>query len=82
MVHGYCMCVHILQSYSHTISCQICILSYGTVVLFIGFRISCPTFPPTNQPDIYFVTTWQRWLGIAKPKNVFRSTPNLCIKKF
>jgi len=25
---------------------------------------------------ISFMTTWQHWLGMAKPKNVFRSTPN------
>ena len=28
----------------------------------------------------YFLTAWQYWLGIAKPKNVFRSTLNFCIK--
>ena len=33
-----------------------------------------------NQLDIYFLTLWEHWLGIAKPKNVFRSTTiNLCI---
>ena len=26
------------------------------------------------------MTAWQHWLGIAKPKNVFRSTLNLCIR--
>ena len=34
----------------------------------------------TNQPNINFVTAWQHWLDIAKPKNVFRSTLNLFIK--
>jgi len=23
------------------------------------------------QLDIYFLTVWEHWLGIAKPKNVF-----------
>ena len=36
--------------------------------------------PPKNLPNIYFLTAWQHWLGITKPKNVFRSTLNLCIK--
>jgi len=27
-----------------------------------------------NQPHISFSTVWQHWLGIAKPKNVVRST--------
>ena len=44
------------------------------------FGLSCPKILPTNQPNIFFVTAWQHWLGIAKPKNVFRSTLNLCIK--
>ena len=33
--------------------------------------------PPKNQPNIYFVKAWPHWLGMAKPKNVFRSTLNL-----
>ena len=32
---------------------------------------------PTKQPNVYFVTTWQHCLGIAKPKNIFGSTLNL-----
>ena len=35
---------------------------------------------PQNQPDIYFVTLWEHWLGLAKPKNVFRSILNPSIK--
>jgi len=34
-----------------------------------------PKYHPKNQPDISFSVVWQYWLGIAKPKNVFRSTP-------
>ena len=49
-------------------------------VLCIGIMGVWDFFPPTNQPNIYFMTAWQHWLGIAMPKNVFRSTPNLCIK--
>ena len=30
--------------------------------------------------DIYFLTLWEYWLGLAKPKNVFRSTLNPSIK--
>ena len=33
-----------------------------------------PKLLPQNQLDIYFLTVWEHWLGIAKPKNVFRST--------
>ena len=46
----------------------------------LRFGVSCLKIPPTNQPNIYFVTAWQHWLDIAKPKNVFRSTVNLFIK--
>ena len=58
-------------------------LSYSTVVLYIGIMKVLgflPKIPPTNQPNIYFLTVGQYWLGITKPKNVFRSTLNLCIK--
>ena len=58
----------------------IVILSYSTVVLYIGFGVFCPKIPPRNLPNIYFLTAWQHWLGIAEPKNVFRWTLNLCIK--
>jgi len=37
-------------------------------------------FLPKNPPNIYFLTAWQYWNFSAKPKNVFRSTLNLCIK--
>ena len=30
--------------------------------------------------DIYFVTVWEHWLGIAKPKNVYTSILNPSIK--
>ena len=30
--------------------------------------------PKNPQPNINFVTAWQHWVGITKPKNVFRST--------
>jgi len=42
------------------------------VVLYlkeIGFGAFCPTISPINEPH---TTVWQYWLGIAKPKNVFR----------
>jgi len=41
--------------------------------------VFCPKIPPTNPPNIYFLTAWQHWLGIVKSKSVFRSTLNLCI---
>ena len=53
------------------------------VVLFIGImKVGVLTLKshPKNQPNINFVTAWQYWLGTAKPKNVFRSTLNLCTK--
>ena len=28
-----------------------------------------PKLSPQNQLDIYFLTFWEHWLGIAKPKN-------------
>ena len=40
----------------------------------LGFFV--PKIPPQNQLNIYFVTSKQDWLGIAKPKNVFRSAIN------
>ena len=53
---------------------------YSTVVLYVymdhrdlGFLAK---YHPQNQLNIYFVTSMQDWLGIAKPKNVFRSTIN------
>ena len=46
--------------------------------MYIRFGVSCPKILPRNPPIIYFLTAWQHWLGIAKPKNAFRST--LCIK--
>ena len=50
-------------------------VSYIMVVLYIGIiKVwDClPEIPPTNQRNINFVTAWQHWLGIAKPKNLFR----------
>ena len=35
---------------------------------------------PQNQLDIYFLTLWEYWLGLAKPKNVFGSILNPSIK--
>ena len=31
---------------------------------------------PQNQLDVYFLTVLEHWLGLAKPKNVFRSIPS------
>ena len=42
-----------------------------------GLFLAQKSHAPTKQPNVYFVTTWQHFLGIAKPKNVFRSTLNL-----
>jgi len=39
-----------------------------------------PKLSPQNQLDIYFLTVWEYWLGIAKLKNVFRSILNPSIK--
>jgi len=58
-------------------------LSYSTVVLYIGimkvwgfwFELS-----PQNQLDICFLALWEYWLGLPKPKNVFRSTLDPSIK--
>jgi len=81
--------VHIFDTFNAThlypaINCWMFFISYSMVVLYIWiiirFWVSCLKILPTNQPNINFVTTWQHWLGIAKPKNVFRSTLNLFIK--
>ena len=37
------------------------------------FRDFGQKLSPQNQLDIYFLTLWEHWLGLAKPKNVFRS---------
>ena len=58
-------------------------VSYSTVVLYIGImkvRGFWPKLSPQNQLDIYFLTLWEYWLGLAKPKNVFRSILNPSIK--
>jgi len=47
-------------------------LSYSTVVLYIGIMKVWDLISPKNQVKIYFVTSKQDWLGIAKPQNVFR----------
>jgi len=39
-----------------------------------------PRIISQNQLDICFLTVWEYWLGIAKPKDVFRSTLNCCIE--
>ena len=39
-----------------------------------------PKIITQNQLDIYFLTVWEHWLDIAKPKNIFRSILNLSIK--
>ena len=35
-----------------------------------------PKIITQNQLEIYFLTLWEYLLGIAKPKNVFRSILN------
>ena len=57
-------------------------LSYSTIVLYIGIIKVWGFLPPTNQPNISFVTAWQHWLDIAKPKNVFRSTLIKLLRNF
>ena len=63
-------------------------VSYSMVVLYTvyiyrdheGLGILAQKLSPQNQLDIYFLTLWEHWLGIAKPKNVFRSILNPSIK--
>ena len=38
--------------------------------------VNSPKISPQNQLDIYFLRVWENWLGLAKPKNVFRSILN------
>ena len=40
-----------------------------------------PRIISPNQFDIYFLTVWEQWLVIAKPKNAFRSILNPSILK-
>ena len=56
-------------------------LSYSTVtvVLYIGIVKAWRLWPKIllqNQLNISTLTVGQYWLGIAKPKNVFRSIPS------
>ena len=48
-------------------------LAYSTVIAYIEVWDFLPQKILQNS---YFVTSRQYWLGIAKPKNVFRSTIN------
>ena len=43
-----------------------------------GQGILTPNYHPKT---IYFLTVWEYWLGIAQPKNVFRSILNSSIKQ-
>jgi len=54
------------------------IMKYRTVLYLGSWRlgISYPKISPQNQLNIYFMTSRQYFLGIAKLKNVFRSTIN------
>ena len=54
------------------------IIKYRTVLCLGSWRlgISYPKISPQNQLNIYFMTSRQYFLGIAKLKNVFRSTIN------
>ena len=45
---------------------------YIGIMKDFGLKLS-----PKNQLDIYFLTLWEYWLGLAKPKNVFRSILSL-----
>ena len=68
------------NQYSKSVRKQI---SICTVVLYMGsWRLGDfgPKLSSQNQLDICFLTAWEHWLGIAKPKNVFTSTLNHCIK--
>ena len=58
------------------------IIQYN-VVLYLGIMKVWEFLPQNITPkqlNIYFGTPRQDWLGIAKPKNVFRSTINLPTK--
>ena len=58
-------------------------LSYSMVVLYIGIIKVWGFWPkiiPPKQLDIYFLTLWEHWLDVGKPKNVFRSILNPSIK--
>ena len=54
--------------------CLFSIIQYGSTVYkdHEGLGFIAQKHHP-NQLDIYFVTSRKDWLGIAKPKNVFRS---------
>jgi len=59
----------------------ITVLSYSTVVIYIRIKKVwdfSPKITSTNLPNIYFLTAWQNWIGIAKPKNAFKSTLTPC----
>ena len=45
-----------------------------------GLGFLAPKYHPKNQLNIYFMTSRQDWLGIAKLKSAFRSTINPSMK--
>ena len=58
--------------------------SFSTVVLILGIMVVWGFLHNNidqNQPHNSDTTVWQFWLGIAKPKNVFRLTLNLEVSK-
>ena len=55
---------------------SVLIIQYDSNCIFGIMEIFCPKISPKNQPHISFKTVWQDWLGIAKPKNIFRLTLN------
>jgi len=81
--NGYLIITFFPNSQNTLIEQSLCTISYSTVVLYIGIMKVWgfgPKLSPLNQLDICFPTVWEYWLGIAKPKSVFRSTLNRCIK--
>ena len=61
----------------HTIISQIHSISWVWYRISAGswcFGLLCPLISPKNQPHFSFMTAWQHWLGITKPKHVWSQT--------
>ena len=93
--HRNCICEGMEEWGGMEVACTFCFigveswvnkmstLSYNTVVLYIGIMKVRGFWPQIITPKptwyFYFQTVWEHWLGIAKPKYVFRSILNLSI---
>ena len=73
MLYNCCIINLFAETILHVGQVPMLVLYIGIIKVW-GFLPKNPTYKPTKY------LAWQHWLGIAKPKNVLRSTLNLSIK--